>query len=182
MLGCRECLFLSQFLFPSLCVHTAEHAAQPPQLLQRNQTGHLLKRFPPVKHRQTPKVMCRAARPTVTEEHMVLQVKTRLTFTVLKFLLHSNTPLWCSSWRSCWGRDMWGKPLFSISPTRCKHPGHTPSLTVIHYLKQAAESVINGKSSVFHLRDKKWVLPTNTCCMSSTNCFQRSMAKPNFLQ
>lgn len=95
-------------------------------------------------------------------------------FTGLISIFHINAPC-CSSWRCC---STWHvrKPLFWISPTRCKHPEQTPSLTVIHYLEQPVESVINGKSSVFHLRDQKWVLSTSTCSMTSTNRFQRSSA------
>lgn len=41
-------------------------------------------------------------------------------------------------------------------------------------MEQAADSVINGKSSVFNLKDQKGVLPTSMCSMSSANCFQGS--------
>ena len=91
-MGCREfpflcfsfrhpCLFFSPTLF---LVHTAERAARSPPpppplllllLLHRNQTGGLLKRFPPLMGRnKTPQVICTGCGVTLTEEHMTYRL------------------------------------------------------------------------------------------------------------
>lgn len=121
--------------------------------LQKKQTGDLLKRFPPLM--RIPQVTCTSCVVTVTGEHMIYFFSLRDKVHGFLSIFHINAPC-CSSWRrssTCHVR----KPLFWISHTRHKHPEQTPSLTVIHYLKQPIESVINGKSSAFHLRDHKWV-------------------------
>lgn len=86
LLGCRVSLFLSLCFFFFLCFffhhpclfhsHYLSFAHSRAcctlaTMLQRNQTGGILKRFPTVMRRQTPQVICTSCGVMVTGEHMI---------------------------------------------------------------------------------------------------------------
>lgn len=147
-----DSLFLNSFvaLLFLAAVHAAEREPQP--LRMHRNPMRCLRRFPPVMLRQKHQRLTNTCGSSVTGEHMTDCVSLFRFFVFFQSKIQSSPSAFHINALCCCSSRQSRKPLFWISPT---HPGQTPSLTVIHYLEQTVDSVINGKSSDFYLSDEE---------------------------